>query len=81
MSKLAVIEVWGVASALTKRLYALGIRSVLDLRNADPVMILDRFSVVLMRTVLEHPLTAFHRANCRSGAAGDSESLGEQPLK
>ncbi len=31
----------------------MGIQTVLDLSRADPVMIRDRFSVVLMRTVLE----------------------------
>ncbi|MCQ9163958.1 Y-family DNA polymerase [Arthrobacter sp. STN4] len=53
MSRLSVVELWGVAGRLTKRLNAMGIRSVLDLKNANPVLIRDRFSVVLMRTVLE----------------------------
>jgi DNA polymerase V len=53
MSRLSVVELWGVAGQLTKRLYALGIKSILDLKNANPVMIRDKFSVVLMRTVLE----------------------------
>ena len=38
---------------LTKRLNAMGIHSILDLTRADPVMIRDQFSVVMMRTVLE----------------------------
>ncbi len=53
MAGLSVIELWGVATRLTKRLNALGIHSILDLARADPVRIRDRFSVVLMRTVLE----------------------------
>lgn len=53
MAGLSVIELWGVASRLAKRLNGLGIHSILDLTRADPVRIRDRFSVVLMRTVLE----------------------------
>jgi DNA polymerase V len=53
MAGLSVVELWGVASRLTKRLNGLGIHSILDLAHADPVRIRDRFSVVLMRTVLE----------------------------
>lgn len=53
MSSLPVNEIWGVAGRLTKRLNAIGIHSILDLSRADPVMIRDRFSVVLMRIVLE----------------------------
>ena len=53
MAGLSVVELWGVAARLTKRLNALGIHSVLDLARADPVRIRDRFSVVMMRTVLE----------------------------
>ncbi|WP_267278009.1 Y-family DNA polymerase [Arthrobacter sp. CDRTa11] len=53
MAGLSVIEIWGVATRLTKRLNAMGIQSILDLSRADPVVIRDRFSVVMMRTVLE----------------------------
>jgi DNA polymerase V len=53
MGRLSVIEIWGVATRLTKRLNVLGIHPILDLSRADPVMIRDRFSVVMMRTVLE----------------------------
>jgi DNA polymerase V len=53
MSRLPVIEIWGVATRLTRRLAGLGIHSILDLARSDPVMIRDRFSVVMMRTVLE----------------------------
>ncbi|WP_202129095.1 Y-family DNA polymerase [Pseudarthrobacter sp. ATCC 49987] len=53
MAGLSVIELWGVAAQLTKRLNGLGIHSISDLARADPIRIRDRFSVVLMRTVLE----------------------------
>ncbi|QDY91238.1 Y-family DNA polymerase [Arthrobacter sp. UKPF54-2] len=53
MARLSVIELWGVATRLTKRLNGMGIHTVLDLARADPIRIRDRFSVVLMRTVLE----------------------------
>jgi hypothetical protein len=43
----------GVAARPTRRLNAIGIQSILDLSRADPVMIRDRFSVVMMRTVLD----------------------------
>ncbi|HSN36832.1 MAG TPA: Y-family DNA polymerase [Arthrobacter sp.] len=53
MAGVSVVELWGVAARLTKRLNGQGIHSILDLARADPVRIRDRFSVVLMRTVLE----------------------------
>ncbi|MEA5456796.1 Y-family DNA polymerase [Sinomonas sp. JGH33] len=53
MAQLPVSEVWGIAGRLERRLNALGIFSIADLAAADPVMIRDRFNVVVMRTVLE----------------------------
>lgn len=55
MARLSVIEIWGgVATRLTKRLNAMGIFSILDLVRADPpVALRDKFSIVMMRTVLE----------------------------
>ena len=53
MGSLPVTEVWGVARRTARRLEALGITTIAGLRDADPVRIRDRFSVVLMRTVLE----------------------------
>ena len=53
MERLSVIEIWGVATRLTKRLNAMGIFSILDLTRANPVVIRDKFSIVMMRTVLE----------------------------
>lgn len=53
MSRVPVTGLWGVASRIGKKLNALGIYTIADLRAADPVMIRSRFSVVLQRTVLE----------------------------
>ena len=53
MCRVPVTGLWGVAGRLGKRLNALGIHTIADLRDADPVMIRKKFSVVLMRTVLE----------------------------
>jgi len=53
MARLSVIEIWGVATRLTKRLNAMGIFSILDLVRADPIALRDKFSIVMMRTVLE----------------------------
>lgn len=44
---------WGIGYRLRERLAALGIRTALDLRAADPQWLQRQFSVVLARTVLE----------------------------
>lgn len=53
MARLPVDELWGVAGRLAKRLAVVGVRTVLDLKRANPARIREKFSVVLMRTVLE----------------------------
>lgn len=53
MRRLPVDEIWGIAGRLARRLAGLGIYTVADLRDADPLMIKRRFSVVVQRTVLE----------------------------
>lgn len=53
MGQLPVTEVWGVAGRTARRLETMGIHTVADLRAADPILIRHKFSVVLMRTVLE----------------------------
>ncbi|WP_026533869.1 Y-family DNA polymerase [Arthrobacter sp. H14] len=53
MSRVPVTGIWGVAGRLGKKLNALGIFTIRDLRDADPVMVRRKFSVVLQRTVLE----------------------------
>lgn len=53
LAALPVSEVWGVGQQTTKKLAALGITSIADLATARPDVIRKKFSVVLMRTVLE----------------------------
>lgn len=53
LGRIEVGEVWGVGRKIDARLQEMGISSVRDLRDADPVMIRSRFSVVLERTVRE----------------------------
>ena len=53
LSRLPVVEVWGIGPRVTKRLNAMGIWSVKDFRDADPVHIRNKFSIVQMRTLLE----------------------------
>ena len=53
LGRIEVGEVWGVGRKIDARLQEMGISSVRELRDADPVMIRSRFSVVLERTVRE----------------------------
>ncbi len=53
LATIDVGEVWGVGRKIAARLDAMGIRSVLDLRDADAETIRSRFSVVTERTVRE----------------------------
>lgn len=53
LDRLSVEEVWGIAGRLTRRLNVMGVFTIADLVRADPVMIRDKFNVVVMRTVLE----------------------------
>ncbi|MEJ1853198.1 Y-family DNA polymerase, partial [Escherichia coli] len=53
MARTAVEEVWGVGPRTVPKLEAMGIRTVLDLRNAPPKAIRSRFGVVLERTCYE----------------------------
>lgn len=53
LGKLPAIETWGIARRLSNHLAAMGIQSIQDLRDAEPAMIRSRFSIVVMRTVLE----------------------------
>lgn len=52
-ARIEVSEVWGVGRKFAARLEAMGIRTVLDLHDADAETIRKRFSVVLERTVRE----------------------------
>lgn len=53
MALVDVSEVWGVGSRISKRLHTMGIKTALDLANADTSMIRKNFNVVLERTVRE----------------------------
>lgn len=53
LRRLPVIEVWGIGPRVTKRLHGMGILTVADFRDADPVRIREKFSIVQMRTLLE----------------------------
>ena len=52
-SRVPVTGLWGVGGRTGKRLNAIGIESIADLKAADPQVIRKKFSVVLQRTVLE----------------------------
>ena len=53
MAALPVDETWGVGRRITKKLEAMGIKTVLDLADTDIRFIRKHFNVVLERTVLE----------------------------
>jgi DNA polymerase V len=53
MALLPVNEVWGIGGKLKVRLELMGIKTALDLADADPAMIRKRFSVVVEKTVRE----------------------------
>ena len=53
LQDIPVDEVWGIGRKLSERLNNMGIRTVRDLRNANPEEMQERFSVVVKRTVLE----------------------------
>lgn len=53
MSGIEVGEVWGVGGRIARRLEAMGIQSVLELRNASPKEMRRHFGVVMERTCNE----------------------------
>lgn len=53
MSRVPVTGIWGIASRLGKRLNALGIFTIADLKAADPVAMRKKFSVLMQRTIME----------------------------
>jgi len=52
-SRIKVGEVWGVGRKIKARLEAMGIRTILQLRDADAELMRSKFSVVVERTVRE----------------------------
>jgi len=53
LSRIEVGEVWGIGRKLAPQLSDMGIRSVLDLKQADATTLRSRFSVVLEKTIRE----------------------------
>ena len=53
LSEIAVGEVWGVGRKLAPKLEALGIHTVLDLKQANPERLRKLFSVVMQKTIHE----------------------------
>jgi DNA polymerase V len=53
LEQLEVSTVWGVGSRLEKRLYEVSVKNVLQLKQADPKRVRDKFGVLLERTVRE----------------------------
>ena len=72
-------NLWGIARRLAERLRAIGITTPLELRDADPRLIRERFSVVLERMVLElRGVPASISRRSRTPVSGVS-SLGSAP--
>ncbi|MFM9913102.1 MAG: translesion error-prone DNA polymerase V subunit UmuC [Methylophilaceae bacterium] len=53
LGKIAVGEVWGIGRKLAPQLGEIGIKSVLDLKQADPYSLRNQFSVVMEKTIRE----------------------------
>jgi DNA polymerase V len=53
LSLVSVDEIWGIGPQLSERLQADGIKTALDLANANPKWIRRRYSVIVERTVRE----------------------------
>ncbi len=53
MSKVPVTGIWGIAGRLGKKLNAIGIFTIADLKAADPVAMRKKFSVLMQRTIME----------------------------
>jgi DNA polymerase V len=53
LGRMALRELWGIAGRIEQRLAALGITTPLQLRDADPQFIRERFNVVMQRMVME----------------------------
>jgi DNA polymerase V len=53
LSEIAVGEVWGIGRQLAPKLEVMGIKSVLDLKQADPERLRQQFSVIMEKTIRE----------------------------
>jgi len=53
LSEIHISSVWSIGRRLVPRLNALGIKTVLDLKNSDPEYMRQQFSVVMEKTIRE----------------------------
>lgn len=53
LASLSLTDLWGVASRMEKRLAEIGIRTPLELREADPAIVRERVGVLMERMVRE----------------------------
>ena len=53
LKTLPVGDVWGIGAPLAAKLKVLGIETVLNLKQAQPALLRDQFSVVMARTIAE----------------------------
>jgi len=53
LSQIEVGEIWGVGRKLAPKLEALGLKTVLDLKHANPEVLRQKFSVVMEKTIRE----------------------------
>ena len=53
LARMELTDIWGIARRMADRLTALGIRTPLDLWNANPQFMRERFSLVMARMVHE----------------------------
>ena len=82
-SRINAGEIWGVGRKLQESLGAMGIRTALDLKNANPAWIRGRFGVMLGRTVAElngDPCIELEETAANKGQIVSSRSFG-QPVR
>ncbi len=53
LKQMALSDIWGIGSRLSKRLESMGIKNALQLANTNPNLMRKSFSVVLERTIRE----------------------------
>lgn len=84
LGRMELTDLWGVARRTAEKLTALGIKTPLQLRDADPRFLRERFSVVLERTVHElrgTPCIAFEDVTPDRKSLVASRSFGRPVLK
>lgn len=79
LKKIELTDIWGVARRLSARLESIGIRTPLQLRDADPGMIRQEFGVVVQRIVRElrgEPCIELEEAPAKKKSLVASRSFG-----